>query len=76
MKFHKEHRPARTIYRIDRTLHSGEVLKYYGSEVYDTCKAAEKAAARRFSKYPDQLSVVAVHEEASDVFVSDVPFRA
>ncbi len=71
MNFHKEHQPARTIYRIDRTLRNGEVYEYYGSEVYGSRRGAEKAAARRFSKYLDQISIVEIREKATDVLVSD-----
>ncbi len=70
MKFEKEHRPARTIYRIDRILRSGEVYEYYGSEVYDSRQQAKKAATKRFNKYIDEIKIVAVHEKASDILAS------
>ncbi len=70
MRFEQEHRPARTIYRIDRILRSGKVLQYYGSEVYDSRQQAEKAVAKRFSKYIDQIKIIAVHEKASDILAA------
>jgi len=71
MNFHKKHQPARTIYRIDRTMTNGETYEWYGSEIYGSRKKAEVAVARRFSKYLNQISIVEVHEDASDVLVSD-----
>ena len=56
--------PARTIYRLDRTMRSGEVFEYYGQEIYDTRYNAERAICLRFSKYQDQMSVVEVHQPA------------
>jgi len=54
--------PARTIYRLDRTLKSGEVYEWYGSEIYDTRAQAEQAIKQRFARYQAQMRVVAVYE--------------
>ena len=69
MSFRQEHRRARTIYRIDRLMQSGEVYEYYGAEVYDTLKEAKAAATKRYRLYIDQITIVAVHEPACDILV-------
>jgi hypothetical protein len=72
MQFKQAREPARTIYRVDRTLSNGAVHEYYGAEVYDSRYLAERAICLRFHKYRDQMSIIEVHEPTHTVLISQI----
>ena len=74
MKLTKTHKPARTIYRIDRTLNSGEVHKWFYSTIFDTEAKAQTFIDERGPSYRGKLNIIAVDEPEGVSYVGKINF--
>ena len=64
MKLKKVWNPARTDYRIDRTLNSGVVHKWFYSRVFNSEKSAQAFIDKRGPSYRGKLSIHSVEQPA------------
>jgi hypothetical protein len=66
--------PARDDYRIDRTLNSGEVQKYFYSHIFSSRDQAQKFIDERGPSYRGKLKIVKVHRKAGWAYTGSIRF--
>ena len=74
MKLKKVWEEARTDYRIDRTLNSGEVHEWFYNEIFHSEAAAQKFIDDRGPSYRGNLSIHSVERAAGYAYEGTITF--